>query len=76
MNHITGKLFQEYNPVDLGFLVPLAYGKAPGVVLGRQIRGKLGYFLHYLMCIYRSSWTKKFGIIKDLLYKKVPKNIC
>ncbi len=69
MNSILKKPLIKYHPVDLGYLVPLAHGKAPGVVFGRRINGFPGYIMHYLMCVYRSYWKNMGGIIKDLLLK-------
>ncbi len=48
-----------YKPIDLGYLIPLTYKKAPGVVIGQPVGAKLGYWLHYYMCFYRSELNKK-----------------
>ncbi len=69
LNSISGKPFQKYNPVDLGYIIPMAHGKAPGFVLSRRVHGRLGYFMHYFMCVYRSNRQNKIGIMKDLLFK-------
>ncbi len=70
INSIVKKPVLEYNPVDLGYLVPMATGTAPGIVLGKNVRGFSGYALHYLMCAHRSAFRNKAGIIKDMLWKK------
>ncbi|MCX5678857.1 MAG: FAD-dependent oxidoreductase [Candidatus Omnitrophica bacterium] len=66
---ISNKRLIEYRAVDLGYLIPMAHGKATGIVLGRRVHGLLGYLLHYCMCIYRSEWKNMFGIVKDLTAK-------
>ena len=66
---ILNKRLVEYKVLDLGYLIPMAHGKAPGIVLGMRVHGFLGYLLHYLMCIYRSEWKNRFGIVKDLAVK-------
>lgn len=70
INCIKGLPLTRYKPFDLGFLIPMAYGKSPGVVLGQNMHGIFGYFLHYCMCVYRSDWKNKFIIIKDFFLRK------
>lgn len=70
---ILGQPLLKYNPVDLGYIIPMAHGKAFGLVLRRKVRGRLGYLMHYFMCIYRSGLQNKIGIIKDLFFKKTKK---
>ena len=70
INTILKKEVLEYNPVDMGYLVPMAQGNAPGIILGKNIKGFSGYALHYLMCVYRSAFRNKAGIIKDMLLNK------
>lgn len=69
LSSISGKPLLKYNPVDLGYIIPMAHGKAPGFVLSKRIHGRLGYFMHYFMCVYRSNRQNRIGIIKDLLFK-------
>jgi NADH dehydrogenase FAD-containing subunit len=59
INNLQNKQESAYRPVDLGYLVPLTYKKAPGIVIGAPVGPKLGYFLHYYMCFYRSEPEKK-----------------
>ena len=66
---ILGRRLIEYRVLDLGYLIPLAHGKAPGIVLGMRVHGFLGYLFHYSMCIYRSEPKNMFGIVKDLIVK-------
>ncbi len=63
---------RPYRPRDLGYLVPLASGKAWGFALGRPVGGRLGSFLHYLMSVYRSRGREnRWGLLKDLLLPEV-----
>jgi len=71
LRDIQGRRPLEYHPVDLGYLVPMAHGKAPGKVLGLNVRGFPGYAMHYAMCVYRSYRRNRPGIIKDLLSRVV-----
>ncbi len=71
VNSIRGKAPVKYRPVDLGYLVPMAQGKAPGVVMGAGVDGLCGYFMHYLMCAYRSEWRNKAGILKELVLSRL-----
>ncbi|MFH1878129.1 MAG: FAD-dependent oxidoreductase [Candidatus Omnitrophota bacterium] len=69
INSIKGKPLAEYRPLDLGYLIPVANGNAPGKVLGLNIHGFSGYLMHYFMCIYRAEPAKRWGIIKDIFFK-------
>lgn len=62
---IEGRLLQSYRGQDLGFLVPMANGVAPGFAKGVRVHGRLGHLLHYLMCVRRAEWPNKFGILRD-----------
>lgn len=66
---ILKKPLLEYKVHDLGYLILMAQGKAPGIVLNRRVHGGFGYLLHYWMCFYRSEWKNKGGIVKDLILK-------
>jgi len=70
LNLIRGKEIEEYQPRDPGYLVPLTYLKAPGIVLGRKVGSRLGFFLHYCLCVYRSNISKKLLILKDLIFRR------
>ena len=64
------KKLVRYRPIDLGLLVPLSNKKACGKVLGIRVWGFAGWFLHYLMCIYRSiSFKNRFGVFCDAFLK-------
>jgi NADH dehydrogenase len=67
INNLQNKQGRAYQPVDLGYLIPLTYKKAPGVVIGAPVSPKLGYFLHYFMCFYRSEPEKKREVFDSFL---------
>jgi len=67
IRRMSGHPGLPYRPHDLGYLIPLASGKAWGEIMGLRVGGRFGSFLHYFMCVYRTrGWGKKIGIIKDL----------
>ena len=64
---VEGRPPLPFRPADLGYVVPLAPGHAAGMVLGRELHGRLPYGLHYLMCILRSwGWRNRAGVLGDL----------
>jgi NADH dehydrogenase len=69
INSILDKPLVKYRPIDLGYLVPMAHGKAYGAVLGTNIEGYAGYVMHYLMCVYRSGMNNRKGIIRNIFRK-------
>ncbi len=72
VRRIKGKAFKRFRPVDLGYIVPMANKKGCGVALGRGLKGIFAIILHYIMCVYRTyGWRNKFGIVKDLIMKRV-----
>jgi len=70
INFIKGEPLANYKPVDLGYVIPLAYCKAPGLVLGHNVGSRTGYLLHYCLCIYRSRISEQFKIIRDLIFRR------
>lgn len=46
---IKHKPLQEFHPVDLGWVIPIN-DSSVGVTLGVPIKGRMGLFLHYLLC--------------------------
>ena len=69
IRRILNRHLIEYKVRDLGYMIPMAHGKAPGIVTSWRVHGLLGYLLHYCMCVYRSEWKNKIGIIRDLIFK-------
>jgi len=71
ISRIRKKDLNEFAPTDLGYLLPLAFGRAPGVVLGRSVSGRIGFWLHYIMSIVRAPKSNKFAIFKELLFSRI-----
>ena len=46
---IEGKKGQAFKPIDLGWMIPM-YITSVGVVLGIEVRGRKGIFMHYIIC--------------------------
>jgi NADH:ubiquinone reductase (H+-translocating) len=70
---IDGVKPKEYDPADLGYVVPLGPGQAIGVVLGREMHGRIPFMLHYMMSTYRSrGLTNKFAVMTDLFREILP----
>ncbi|MGE5627517.1 MAG: NAD(P)/FAD-dependent oxidoreductase [Solirubrobacterales bacterium] len=40
---------EPFNPIDLGWIIPL-YISSIGVVLGKEVSGRKGIFIHYMIC--------------------------
>jgi len=63
-----GISLKEYQPLDLGYIIPMANNKSCGEVLGFDLKGRIPTLLHFLMCVYRSRGLRnKLGVIADLL---------
>ncbi len=72
INSIGNKKLENYNPIDLGYLIPLVYGKAPGQLFGKyKVNSRIGYLLHYLLSAYRSKPYKIPGILHDILFSRI-----
>jgi NADH dehydrogenase len=66
----SGRELLSFDPLDPGYLVPLAPGRAAGVIMGREFRGRFPYLLHYFMGTVRSwGWTNRCGVLGDLLLR-------
>jgi len=64
---LAGRPGLPYRPHDLGYLIPLASGKAWGEIMGIRVGGRFGSFLHYFMCVHRTlGWKNKICMIKNL----------
>lgn len=67
---IAGKKLKSYSPLDLGFVVPMANKKASGKILFLRASGLFGWFLHVMMCAYRSLGLKnRVGVLCDSFFK-------
>jgi len=74
LRRIRGEPALPYRPRDRGYLIPLASGKAWGEVMGTPVGGRLGSFLHYFMCIYRTHlFSARLGIVSDLFRALFPR---
>jgi NADH dehydrogenase len=59
-----------FNPRDPGYLVPLAFGRAAGEVMGREVYGRAPYWLHYAMCAFRSRGPRnRWAVFRDFVLK-------
>ncbi len=70
MRDIRGKAPLKCRVKDLGYVIPLTGGKAPGIVLGVKTPPRIGFFLHYFMCFYRATLSGKMKMIRDILIKQ------
>jgi len=48
-HHIEGKEIKIFKPIDLGWIIPM-YITSVGVALGKEVRGRKGIFMHYIIC--------------------------
>ncbi|KPK58690.1 MAG: hypothetical protein AMK73_09055 [Planctomycetes bacterium SM23_32] len=64
---IEGRPLAVFDPLDPGYVIPLAPGQGAGVVLGCELRGWLPYALHCTVCVLR-SWgaANRWGVFADL----------
>lgn len=68
IRHARGEPLKRYEPLDLGFIIPMANNRSCGEVLGIRVKGVFATCLHYCMCIYRSFGLKnKRGLFVSLL---------
>ncbi|MBU3180822.1 NAD(P)/FAD-dependent oxidoreductase [Clostridium psychrophilum] len=58
--HIEGKEMESFTPVDLGWIIPI-YITSVGVSLGRNVRGRKGIFMHYMICGIKNYSFRNFG---------------
>ena len=71
---LRGRPLKTFDPLDPGYVVPMAPGQASGSVLGLDVRGRLPEALHYVLCVYRTrGWANRVDIVKDLLSRKISK---
>ena len=51
-----------FKPIDLGWIIPI-YISSIGAVLGKDIKGRKGIFMHYVLCgiknyNFRNFWSE------------------
>lgn len=64
---LLGCPLRAFEPLDLGYVLPLAPGRAAGVVLRHRMRGGLPYGLHYFMSLLRAwDWPQRGRIARDV----------
>lgn len=54
---------KPFKPIDLGWIIPI-YISSIGVALGLEVRGRIGIFLHYVICGMKNYSFKNF--LKEL----------
>lgn len=57
--HIEGKEMEAFKPIDLGWMIPM-YTTSVGVALGKEIRGRKGIFMHFVICGIKNYSFKNF----------------
>ena len=63
-----GKAPIPFAPFDPGYILPLAPGKASGVILGVEMSGGFPYFMHMSLCVARSwDMRNRWGVFKDFV---------
>jgi NADH dehydrogenase len=64
---IEARSLVEFDPLDPGYVIPLAPGQAAGRVLGCRLRGWPPYALHYMLCVLRSwGMANRWNVFADL----------
>jgi NADH dehydrogenase len=70
LRSIRKKPLIVFDPVDAGYLVPLAPGQAAGEVLGREVHGRIPCWMHYALCVFRSwNWHNRWSVFRDFVFK-------
>ena len=59
INDINGKQRKEFKAIDLGWVIPI-YSSSIGVAFGKDIKGRLGIFMHYIICGIKNYNFKNF----------------
>jgi NADH dehydrogenase FAD-containing subunit len=73
INAIKQKELIKYKPLDPGYVIPLGPGHALSVLFGYELHGRIPFFLHYFMSIYRTwGFKNKICIMKDLFKELMP----
>jgi len=65
---LDGRPPKQFRPVDLGFVIPMAHGRACGRILGLPVTGRVPSWMHYFMCVFR-TWglANRYRLLRDLL---------
>ncbi len=68
ISSIRGGELRRYQPIDLGYIIPMANNRSCGQIIGVNVKGAAATASHFLMCIYRSLGLRnKLGVIKNLI---------
>lgn len=59
INDIEGKQRKEFKAIDLGWVIPI-YSSSIGVAFGKDIKGRVGIFMHYIICGIKNYNFKNF----------------
>jgi NADH dehydrogenase len=54
LRSINRKPLRRFNPLDPGYIVPMANGRSCGNVMRVRLYGRMATFLHYFMCGFRT----------------------
>lgn len=60
---VNGRERAVFKPIDLGWIIPM-YITSVGVVMGVEVRGRMGIFMHYFICGMKNYSFNNF--IKEL----------
>lgn len=61
---INGGQVKEFKPIDLGWIIPM-YITSVGVVMGVEVKGRKGIFMHYFICGIKNYNISNF--LKELI---------
>ncbi len=65
---IKSRKLKIYQPMDLGYIIPMGNNQSCGRVLGINFKGLLPTLMHFIMCFYRlEGFKNKIGLLKALL---------
>lgn len=70
IRQIKNQQLKSFKPLELGYVVPMANGKACGNILGIRVKGWPALLIHYVSSAYRSyTLANRLGILKDVLVR-------
>jgi NADH:ubiquinone reductase (H+-translocating) len=68
INSLRNLPAEEFRPVDLGYIIPMANNRSAGIVFGLNVKGVLPTCLHFIMCIFRLAGVRnKIHVINNLI---------